>query len=196
LGDHSFAKDHWCTQAAAELRSQHARIADLEAQLSAIAHTAEGATAQTETLRAELADETEAADNWRRLALQFDNHRMQALGHLKAVVNPGAVFDAYKAAKAFLNAPPLDGEEVLAQRIAELAAAATQAQEDALDAARLLYATKDYDGFVHVKRDKYEFTLECMEEAGRSEPTIEDELNGVRRLIDAAIAAHAKQGEK
>ena len=36
LGDHRFAKDHWCTQAAAELRSQHARIAELEAQLSAI----------------------------------------------------------------------------------------------------------------------------------------------------------------
>ena len=65
-------------------------------------------------------------------------------------------------------------------------------QADALDAARLLYATKDYDGYVHVKRDKYEFTLECMEEAGRSEPTIEDELNGVRRLIDAAIAAQAE----
>ena len=62
------------------------------------------------------------------------------------------------------------------------------------DAARLLYATKDFDGYVHVKRDKYDFALECMEEAGRSEPTIEDELNGVRRLIDTAIAAQAKQG--
>lgn len=63
------------------------------------------------------------------------------------------------------------------------------------DAARLLYATKDYDGFVHVERDKYSLLLECMEEAGRSEPTDEDELNGVRRLIDAAIAAEAKHGE-
>lgn len=62
------------------------------------------------------------------------------------------------------------------------------------DAARLLYATKDFDGYVHVKRDKYDFALECMEEAGRSEPTIEDELNGVRRLIDTAIAAQAEQG--
>ena len=79
------------------------------------------ATTIQELLEA-LAEETEAAENWRRLALQFDNHRMQALGHLKAVVNPGAVFDAYKAAKAFLNAPPLGGEEVLAQRLAELAA--------------------------------------------------------------------------
>ena len=50
MGDHQFAKDHWCRQAAAELRHQHARvteledvadmaikrIAELEAQLSAI----------------------------------------------------------------------------------------------------------------------------------------------------------------
>ena len=79
------------------------------------------ATTIQELLEA-LAEEIEAAENWRRLALQFDNHRMQALGHLKAVVNPGAVFDAYKAAKDFLNAPPLGGEEVLAQRLAELAA--------------------------------------------------------------------------
>ena len=75
-------------------------------------------------LRAELAEETEAAENWRRLALQFDNHRMQAIGHLKAVTNPAACFDKYKAAKAFLSAPPLGGEEVLAQRIATLAAQA------------------------------------------------------------------------
>ena len=46
------------------------------------------------------------------------------------------------------------------------------------------------------KHDKYDFALECMEEAGRSEPTIEDELNGVRRLIDAAIAAQTKQGDE
>ena len=133
LGDHRFAKDHWCTQAAAELRSQHARIAELEAQLSAIAHTAEGATAQTETLRAELAEETEAAENWRRLALQFDNHRLQALGHLKAILRPDSSVDEYKTAELFLKAPPLDGESVLARRIAELSAT-TQAQAGAQDA--------------------------------------------------------------
>lgn len=93
-----------------------------EAVIEAQTTPAEEVTAQIETLREELAEETEAAENWRRLALQFDNHRLQALGHLKAVVNPGAVLDAYKAAKAFLNAPPLGGEEVLAQRLAELAA--------------------------------------------------------------------------
>ncbi len=31
MGDHRFAKDHWCRQAAAELRRQHARIEELEA---------------------------------------------------------------------------------------------------------------------------------------------------------------------
>ena len=55
---------------------------------------------EVKKLRDELAEETEAAENWRRLALQFDK---------------------YKAAKAFLSAPPLSGEEVLAQRLAELA---------------------------------------------------------------------------
>ena len=35
LQDHRFAKDHWCRQAAAELRHQHARIAELEEQLLA-----------------------------------------------------------------------------------------------------------------------------------------------------------------
>ena len=36
LQDHRFAQDYWCRQAAAELRHQHARIEELEAQLSAI----------------------------------------------------------------------------------------------------------------------------------------------------------------
>ena len=36
LQDHRFAQDHWCRQAAAELRRQHARIEELEEQLSAI----------------------------------------------------------------------------------------------------------------------------------------------------------------
>lgn len=36
LNDQRYAKDYWCSQAATELRRQHARIAELEAQLSAI----------------------------------------------------------------------------------------------------------------------------------------------------------------
>ena len=49
-----------------EIEGLHARIAELKAQLSAIAHIADGVPAQTETLLAELAKETEAADSWRR----------------------------------------------------------------------------------------------------------------------------------
>ena len=84
---------------------------------------------ELQRLREELAEETEAAENWRRLALQFDNHRLQAIGHLKAVTNPAACFDKYRAAKAFLSAPPLDGEEVLRQRIATIAAQTKQEGE-------------------------------------------------------------------
>ena len=117
LGDHRFAQELWCRQAAAELRRLHPLVAELEAQLEAIGA---GGVEPLRTLHA------------------------------------------------------------------------SQAQ----DAARLLYATKDYDGFVHLERDKYDYILECMEEAGRSEPTIEDELSGVRRFIDAAISAETKQGEE
>jgi hypothetical protein len=42
LQDHRFAQEHWCRQAAAELRRQHARIAELEAQLSATHPTQQG----------------------------------------------------------------------------------------------------------------------------------------------------------
>ena len=60
-----------------------------------------------------------SADGWRRLALQFDGHRMNALGHLRCMIQDPA---AHKAvAEAFLAAPPLSGQEVLEQRIAELA---------------------------------------------------------------------------
>lgn len=55
------------------------------------------------------------------------------------------------------------------------------------DAGRLSYACQGFDGFFHVAKDKYEFALECAEECGREEPNAEDELNGIRRLIDTAM---------
>lgn len=39
-------------------------------------------------------EEVEALKNWRGLALQFDNHRMKALWHLKALVSDGAQAEA------------------------------------------------------------------------------------------------------
>ncbi|QIL68911.1 hypothetical protein G7048_19095 [Diaphorobacter sp. HDW4B] len=69
-------------------------------------------------LEAERDEERESANEWRRLALQFDGHRMQALGHLRVMLkNP---FDHCMAVTEFLEAPPLSGEEVLAQRLAQL----------------------------------------------------------------------------
>ena len=64
LGDHRFAKDQWCSQAAAELRRQHARIAELEDQMAAIGaggvEPLRKTSADTSALRAAL-EEAEAA---------------------------------------------------------------------------------------------------------------------------------------
>lgn len=73
---------------------------------------------------------------------------------------------------------------------------ALQARLESLekDAARLMYMAKDMDGFVHVDRDKYDYAIECMEEAGREEVSEEDEIKGLRRMIDAAMQS-ANKGE-
>lgn len=54
------------------------------------------------------------------------------------------------------------------------------------DAERLMFACA-FDAYTTVSKDRYGYALECAEEAGRDFPTKEDELNGLRRLIDAAI---------
>lgn len=65
-------------------------------------------------------DEEESPENgWRRLALQFDGHRMQALHHLRAMTQDPAKHMEH--ALAFLSAGPLPGEVVLAQRVAAIA---------------------------------------------------------------------------
>lgn len=53
---------------------------------------------------------------WRDLALQFDGHRMQAIGFLKQVLNQ-LPEDQFPQARQFLNEGPLPGEEILRQRI-------------------------------------------------------------------------------
>lgn len=56
------------------------------------------------------------------------------------------------------------------------------------DAERLRFAFIA-DGFVNLPKDRNDYAMDCAEEAGRDEPNAEDELNGVRRLIDAAMDA-------
>lgn len=71
--------------------------------------------------RKALVEETEATDTWRQLALQFDGHRMQALGYLKALLRGEK--DLEIGARGFIASPPIPGERVLAERLAALAKA-------------------------------------------------------------------------
>lgn len=148
------------------------------ANMRGIAQRALAAPAQEHATQ--LAEESEAADNWRRLALQFDNHRMQALWHLKAVLlSPSR---HRHAAAAFLAEPPLDGEKVLADRIAQIAAAPAQAQEDAarLDAmqAQRIAVVPEFEG-------PWDATIY----GDSDEPIISASGNTPREAIDAARAA-------
>lgn len=61
----------------------------------------------------ELFEEIEALAHWRELALQFDNHRMAALWHLKALLQSQ---EHAGVAHDFLDAPPMAGHEVVAER--------------------------------------------------------------------------------
>lgn len=76
-------------------------------------------------------------DKWRDLALQFDGHRMQAIGWLKVAVE---LLPDHVAApiKDFLKAPPLSGEKVLADRVATMAQPSdteiVESFQDAIDA--------------------------------------------------------------
>ncbi len=73
-----------------------------------------------ETQQEESNEEDESATKeWRRLALQFDGQRMQALSLLKAMLKDAQAFTP--TVKEFLAAPPLSGEEVLADRIKAMA---------------------------------------------------------------------------
>jgi hypothetical protein len=62
-----------------------------------------------------------------------------------------------------------------------------QDEEVRRDAERLMFSF-EADGFGCIEKDKYDFAIEVAAENMREVPTKEDELNGVRRLIDAAIA--------
>jgi len=63
-------------------------------------------------------DEESASAGWRRLALQFDGHRMEAIWHLKSLIeNPEG---HREAAIKFTKAGPLSGSEVLDARIQAL----------------------------------------------------------------------------
>ena len=64
------------------------------------------------------------------------------------------------------------------------------ANTDRPDTRRLRYLMNDGpDGFAHVPMDRYDYAMQLAERSGREEPTDDDELNGFRLMIDAAMAA-------
>lgn len=66
------------------------------------------------------------------------------------------------------------------------------AEELEKDSARLWFACI-FDGYSTVEEDRYDFAEYCAHENGRDEPNKEDELNGLRRLIDAAMEAESAE---
>lgn len=58
------------------------------------------------------------------------------------------------------------------------------------DTTRLSFLMQEIDGFGNVEKDRFYYASEVAEEEGHEEITDSDELEGFRRLIDAAI----KQG--
>ena len=135
-------------------------------------------------------EDSEATNEWRRLALQFDGHRMLALSHLRLLLSHGE--DHKKAAQEFVSAPPLDGEEVLKQRIAALATQpqeAAPASQDALtpaDADLLEKAIADFNDCGET--DVPDAELQRFAAMGYLECAHYNVLPSARAAIDAARA--------
>jgi len=80
-------------------------------------------------------------DKWRDLALQFDEHRMQAIGWLQ-VCSDRLPERTAEVIKEFLKAPPLHGQKVLANRIAAMCPAVQPSAEPSHNEQNLAMAIK------------------------------------------------------
>lgn len=109
-------------------------------------------------------DEPDAADEWRRLALQFDGHRMQALALIRqciAKLAPHGLYDDLRESLITFNAaPPLSGEKVLADRIAALASPAPSVGEPV---AQWQTSASGEGGWMNIDADEVEF---CRDKRG------------------------------
>ena len=56
------------------------------------------------------------------------------------------------------------------------------------DDMRFEFLMSQIDGFCSIEKDRHDFAIEVATEEGRDEPTLEDEINGFRRLIDCVIS--------
>jgi hypothetical protein len=55
------------------------------------------------------------------------------------------------------------------------------------DTDRLRFLMTEIEGFQNVEKDRYEFASDVADERGNLGPSDDDELEGFRRLIDAAM---------
>lgn len=141
----------------------------------------------------------DASDEWRRLALQFDGHRMQALAHLRRLLAHPQ--DHAGAVAEFLAAPPKPGELVLAQRIAELAT--PQAQQPT--APQVGAPADDEDGAAFRKAARLGLTLRfygnCAQSGMPGSPSAyevmpgEDRVAAMREAVKRAAAVIESGGE-
>ncbi len=58
------------------------------------------------------------------------------------------------------------------------------------DSVRLEYVCKEFDSYFGISEDKYDFAMQVAWKNGRDEPNRQDEVEGLRRLIDKAMAIH------
>ena len=93
---------------------------------------------------AALREDLDSLKHWRDLALQFDNHRMRALWHLKTLVSDGA---HYEAAAAFLAEPPIPATD-LQQRLTVAEQRAVKFEGLMLQTNELLYQIQGDPGAV------------------------------------------------
>lgn len=103
----------------AELVTEAGRTAQQKLRADQMTEQHRMQAAMNSEARKALVEETEATDAWRQLALQFDGHRMQALGYLKALLRGDK--DMETGARGFIASPPIPGQRVLAERLAAIA---------------------------------------------------------------------------
>lgn len=108
-------------------------VDEAQCEVNLLRHEASDAQAIIDGLRGEVAEQEEAANQWRELALQFDRHRMTAMAHIRAAASGDK--SAIEALGVFAALPPIPGHEITAardqqaQRIGELEGLLRHAQK-------------------------------------------------------------------
>ena len=115
-------------------------------------------------------------EGWQLVPIEITDEMVNAAdAHIDGLASITCIWDA------MLSAAP--------QPAAEPSGDVEKYDDSKKDAERLIFAMQDIDGFGAVALDKYDYAMHFAHCNGRDEPTKEDELIGLRALIDAAITA-------